>query len=233
MRVLMARNQFLRSLPAADAARLAPHLELVRLEKPQVLFRAREPLRLIHFPLGAVISLVVRLESGQALEVGLVGRDGIAETAVFPGIASISCDGVLQIPGEALRISADFFRRTMQAHESLCCAAARYAQLVLVRSMQMAACNVFHSVEQRCVRWLLTMHDLTGEPELPLTQELAATMLGVRRPTMTAVLGALRRTGLVREARGRLRILDRERMERAACECYRVMRDDQRRLLAY
>jgi CRP-like cAMP-binding protein len=206
---------------------------LVHLERHQVLFRVREPLRSVHFPLTAVVSLITPLESGESLEVGLVGRDGIAETAVFPGVASMSCDGVVRISGAALKITAAVLGRAMQASESLCCVVARHTQLMLVRSMQMSACNAFHSVEQRCARWLLTVHDLTGETELPITQELLATMLGVRRPTVTLVLASLRRARLVAERRGRIRITDRGGLQAVSCECYRVMRADQVRLLGY
>ena len=97
----------------------------------------------------------------------------------------------------------------------------------------MSACNMFHSVEQRCVRWLLTVSDLINNGDIPLTHELMATMLGVHRPTVTVVLRSLHRAGLVNEKRGLILIRDRRLLEKACCECYRVMRDEQRRLLGY
>ena len=227
---LLTQNLLLASLPETDAARLAPHLELVHLGRHGLLFRAREPVRSVHFPLTAVISLIARLESGEALEVGLVGSDGIGEAAVLPGIASMSCDGEVLISGTALKISADVLKEMMHASESLCCAIARCTQLVLIRSMHVSVCNVFHSVEQRSIRWLLSVHDLSRQPDLPLTQELLATMLGVRRPTMTVVLGSLRKAGLVAEERGHIRLINRAGLERACCECYRVMCDNRVRL---
>lgn len=214
-------------------ARLTPHLEPVHLEKKEVLFRAHEPLRVAYFPDCAVVSFVSRLESGETLEVGLVGRDGLAGTAVFPGIATMSCDGVVQVPGLARRMSADVLRRELLANEELYSTIGKFAQTLLVRSMQMSVCNMFHPVEQRCIRWLLTVSDLIVQNEIPLTHELLATMLGVHRPTVTLVIRSLHRAGLVDELRGQITIRDRARLADACCECYRLMRDEQYRLLGY
>lgn len=226
-------NQLLNSLPAVVLDRLKPHLQLVHVDKNELLFRAHEPLRTVHFPHTAVISLVSRLESGEALEVGLVGRDGMAGIAVFPGITTMACDGVVQVSGWSFRISADALRRELLADETLYSIIGRYAQVLLARSMRMAVCNMFHSVEQRCIRWLLTISDLTRQADMPLTHDLIATMLGVHRPTVTIVLGALRRAGLISETRGRVVIRDRRGLETACCECYRAMCDEQSRLLGY
>jgi CRP-like cAMP-binding protein len=214
-------------------ARLRSHLQPVDLERKKVLFRAHEPLRVAYFPTTAVVSFVSQLESGQTLEVGLVGCDGLAGTSVFPGISTMSCDGVVQIPGVALRVNADVLRRELVDNESLYSTLGRYAQVLLVRSMQMSVCNMFHSVEQRCVRWLLSVSDLIAADDIPLTHEFIASMLGVHRPTVTLVLGSLHRAGLVDETRGHVRLRDRRRLEAACCECYGVMRQEQRRLLGY
>lgn len=227
------RNQLLQLLPSAVMARLSPHLEPVHLEKKEVLFRAYEPLRVVYFSDCAVVSFVSRLESGETLEVGFVGRDGLAGTAVFPGITTMPCDGIVQVPGLARRMSADVLRRELLASEELYSTIGRFAQTLLVRSMQMSVCNMFHPVEQRCIRWLLTVNDLIIQDEIPLTHELLATMLGVHRPTVTLVIRSLHRAGLVDELRGQITIRDRPRLAAACCECYRLMRDEQYRLLGY
>jgi CRP-like cAMP-binding protein len=198
-----------------------------------VLFRANEPLRVCHFPSTAVVSLVSTLESGDSLEVGLVGRDGLAGTSVFPGIFTMSCDGIVQIPGMAQRISADVLRAEVRANEALYSTLGRFAQVLLVRSMQMSVCNMFHSVEQRCIRWLLTVSDMIANSDIPLTHDLMATLLGVHRPTVTLVLRSLHKAGLVSESRGHIVIRDRRRLEQCSCECYRSMRNEQHRLLGY
>jgi CRP-like cAMP-binding protein len=226
-------NRLLGLLPPAVLARLTPHLESVHLRRKDVLFRANETLRVCYFPSTAVVSLVSTLESGDSLEVGIVGRDGLAGTSVFPGIFTMSCDGIVQFPGVAHRISTDVLRAEVLANEVLYSTLGRFAQVLLVRSMQVSVCNMFHPVEQRCIRWLLTVSDLIANGDLPLTHDLMATMLGVHRPTVTLVLRSLDKAGLVSESRGRIVIRDRRRLERSCCECYRSMRNEQHRLLGY
>ena len=231
--VTTLENQLLGVLPIEALARLTPHLEPVHLHKGEILFRAHESLRVVYFPNTAVISLISTLESGESLEVGLVGHDGLAGTAVFPGITIMSCDGVVQIPGVALRMSADLLRAEVLANETCAATFGRYAEVLHMRCMHMAVCNMFHPVEQRCIRWLLTVSDIIENRDIPLTHELMATMLGVHRPTVTLVLRSLFKAGLINEARGRILIADRDRLEEVCCECYRAMRDEQRRLLGY
>jgi CRP-like cAMP-binding protein len=226
-------NQLLAHLPSEVAARLAPYFERVQLQRQQVLFRAQEPLAAVYFPDTAVVSLVSRLESGQALEVGMVGCDGIVGTAFLPGVATTTYDAIVLIPGSARRLSADVLRRELLANISLHTAIERFVHVLLLRSLQLSVCNAFHEIEGRCMRWLLTVDDLVGDTEILVTHEELATMLGVRRPTVTLVLGSLQRAGLIRERRGRIVIKDRSRLEAATCECYRLMRDEQRRLLGY
>lgn len=228
-----AQNKLLAHLPPEVLGRLAPYIQRVHLERQEVLFRAQEPLTAVYFPDTAVVSLVARLESGQALEVGLVGRDGIVGTALLPGVTTMTCDGIALVPGSARRISADVLRRELLSDVSLYTAIGRFVQMLLVRSMQIAVCNAFHEIEQRCIRWLLTVGDLLADGEIPLTHEGLATMLGVRRPTVTLVMGSLQRAGFIRDRRGLIVIEDRARLEAASCECYRAMRDEQQRLLGY
>ncbi len=231
--VTTAENQLLAALPPKVLARLTPHLEPVHLHQKEVLFRAHEPLSVVYFPSTAVISFAATLESGESLGVGLMGHDGLAGTAIFPGVTMMACDGVVQIPGLALRMSADVLRAAVLADEALSSALGRFAQVLDFRCVHMTVCNMFHSVEQRCIRWLLTLDDVATNGDLPLTHETMATMLGVHRPTMTLVLRSLHKAGLVNEARGRVLISDRRRLERACCECYEAMRDAQHKLLGY
>jgi CRP-like cAMP-binding protein len=224
-------NRLLGLLPQSAFARLRPHLEPVQLRRKEVLFRPHEPLTLVYFPITAVVSFVSTLETGESLEVGLVGRDGLAGTSVFPGISTMSCEGIVQIPGLAQRMSADALRRALLADEALYSLIGRYVQVLHIRCMQMSVCNMFHSVERRCIRWLLTVNDLVEHDDIPLTHDLMATMLGVHRPTVTVVLRSLHKAGLVDETRGRILLRDRRRLEAACCECYRMMRDEQQRLL--
>ncbi len=137
------------------------------------------------------------------------------------------------IPGTAQRMSADVLRRALVDSQPLHSVVGRFTRLLLVRSMQLSVCNLFHTVEERCIRWLLTVNDLIGDSDIPLTHELLATMLGVHRPTVTLAVRSLHHAGLVEENRGRILLRDCQGLEDACCECYRVMRDEQRRLLGY
>jgi CRP-like cAMP-binding protein len=228
---MVRQNNLLARLTPSVLARLAPYVQRVHLDRRQVLFRAHEPQQAIYFPESAVISLVSTLQGGEMLDVGLVGFDGISTTAVFPGITTMPCDGLVLIPGAARRLPADVFRKAVADSDALHEAVERFAQFLLAQSMQIALCNSFHPVEQRCARWLLMAADLIGEDAIPLTHELLALMLGVRRPSVTLVIGALERGGLVNERRGLMVIGDRRRLERAACECYPSIRREQGRLL--
>jgi CRP-like cAMP-binding protein len=226
-------NRLLALVPRAVRARLVRHFEPVRLGRRDLLFRAHEPVSSVYFPDTAVISLVSTLESGDSLEVGLVGRDGFTPPAVFPGITMMPCDGVVLVPGLACRVDAEVLRQEVVTDEVLYATLGRFAQLLLVRSMQRSVCNIFHSVEQRCIRWLLTIDDLIDDGVIPVTHDRMAALLGVHRPTVTHVLQSLHKAGLVQETRGRLAIQDRVRLQRACCECYKVLRREQRRLLGY
>jgi len=226
-------NWLLACLPPEVAASLATHWTPVRLERGEVLFRAHEPLRFVYFPSTSVVSLETTLESGESLEVGLVGRDGLAGTAVLPGMSMMSCDAVVQIPGMAYRLTADELRGEISASDTLSSWISRYSQVLFARSMKLTVCNTFHTAEQRCIRWLLTISDLTAQDDLPLTHDLVATMLGLHRPTVTLAVRLLHNAGVLAERRGHIVIVDRGHLERACCECYRVVKDEQRRLVGY
>jgi CRP-like cAMP-binding protein len=228
-----AENRLLAHLPPPTLSRLAVYLEPVDLGRKDVLFRAHEPLTSAYFPLTAVVSYVARLEAGQTLEVGITGRDGIAGTAVLPGLTTMTCDGIVQVRGRALRIAADTLRREVLADPALGTAIGQYMHVLLARSMATSACNMFHAVEQRCIRWLLTLHDLLQHDDLPLTHELIAGLLGVHRPTITLVLRALHKRGLIDERRACVLIKDRPGLQAACCECYAVIRREQQRVLGY
>jgi CRP-like cAMP-binding protein len=226
-------NWLLASLPPPAAAHLTPQLERIRLDRKQVLFRAHERLAHAYFPTTAIVSLVGTLGSGETLEVGVTGRDGVAGAIAMPDVDSMPFEGIVQIPGIAYRLDAGRFRQALTNLEPLSAAVGRYVHLLLVRSVHMHLCNVFHPVEQRLIRWLLTVSDLLATADIPLTHELLATMLGVRRPTVTLVVGSLQRAGLIEEMRGRITIRDRERLESACCDCYGVMCAQQEQILGY
>jgi len=203
------------------------------MESGQSIFHAHEPLRAVYFPETGVIALLTHLHGGETLEVGLVGKDGMAGVALLPGVNMMPCEGTVQIGGTALRMDSDVLKQAVKQPGLLHDLLGRYAYSLFAQGVQTAACNTFHSVKERCARWLLMTHDLMDDREYQLTQDVLAMMLGVRRASVTGVARALQGAGLIDYGRGRVKILDRPGLEAASCECYQLMRDERRRLLGY
>ena len=225
------RNRLLNALPAEDLAQLRPQLELVHLEQRHLLFDDEGPIRHVYFPETAVVSLVSRLKEGGTVEVGTAGCEGMAGLSVFLAEGTSSVQAFAQIPGVAARMDTDAFSRLASAPGALHRLLLRYTQAFLTQVAQTAACNGAHLVEARCARWLLMTHDRVDGDDFPLTHEFLAFMLGVRRAGVTVAMRALQDAGLVRYARGRVEVCDRAGLERASCECYRVVRAHFERLL--
>jgi CRP-like cAMP-binding protein len=217
-------------LPATVRDRLSRHAKRIRLEVGQAVFHAHEQPRAVYFPETAVVSCLAHVKDGQTLQVGLFGSDGMAGISVLPG-AFMAYDGVVQVAGTALKVDADAMARELRhpgpAHDLL----GRYAWVRLGHSIQTAACNNFHSVGKRCARLLLMMHDLMERDDFPITQDLLALMLGVRRASVTRAAQALQRAGAIAYKHGHLTVRDRRRLEAASCECYGAMRETYQRLL--
>jgi CRP-like cAMP-binding protein len=224
------RNELWQQLPGAARERLARNAQRIDLAMGESVFKAHEPLRAVHFPETAVISRLMHLVDGQALQTGLIGHKGVAGISILRGIP-MTYDGIVQIAGTAVRIPpqavSEELRHPGPAHELL----SKYAWTILGDSIQTAACNSFHPVRQRCARWLLMMRDVTGRDEFPITQDLLALMLGVRRATVTRAAQALQRVGIIGYRHGRLIIRDGRRLEEASCECYHLMCKARRELL--
>jgi CRP-like cAMP-binding protein len=214
-------NEVLAALTGSALDSIRGSLRALDVVRHTVLFRADEPSRWVYFPSTAVVSYVVRLRNGSGIEAAVVGRDGMVGS-VTPGFNVVPCEASVQIGGRIWRIRAETLRGIVEA-PAVMAVFCRFESNLLHRCMQTIACNAFHPVEQRAIRWLLTISDLVGSPVIPVTHEVLATMLGVRRPTVTNVLRALDQSHLVAELRGRIIVRDRPAMLRASCECYRVM----------
>jgi CRP-like cAMP-binding protein len=211
-------------LPTSDYQRLLAVLRPVRLAARQVLYRPDEVGRYIFFPRSGLISLIVTLEDGRAVETGFVGYEGVVGLYAFFGAERATYEAIVQAPGDALQLGAGVFREETRRNAALAELLLRYTQLVLTQTAQLAACNGLHSVEQRCARWLLMARDSTRLDALPLTHLWLSTMLGVRRASVSAVLATLVRSGSIRSTRGRVTITSAAELERAACECYATIR---------
>jgi CRP-like cAMP-binding protein len=216
----------LAALPPEDLRRLQPHLEPLTLVAGRVVLEEGEPVEWVIFPSSGVISLLVRLSDGRAVEASAVGREGMAGLPAFLGGALSPLQGVSQVKGTALRLPAARLRRETTPGSALRVLIERYTNGLLASAAQSLACIRFHRVEERCARWLLVTHDSVGENTFELTHEFLSNMLGVRRAGVSEAVGALQGAGLIRSVRGRFSIVSRQGLEAASCECYRVVRQE-------
>ncbi|HEX4611124.1 MAG TPA: Crp/Fnr family transcriptional regulator [Urbifossiella sp.] len=223
-------NLLLAALPGEDLARLTPHLERLTLASRYPVYDAGGPIPHVYFPVDCVISLVSEMDGGRLVEVATVGREGVVGLPVFWGAGSMPLRAFAQIPGDAYRMPADAFRAATAAGGDLPALLLRYTQAVFHQVARSAACNRVHPVDRRCARWLLMSHDRVGRDRFELTQVFLGQMLGVRRSGVGEAAGALQRAGLIRYTRGRITVVDRAGLEAAACECYRVIRDEHQRV---
>ncbi|GJE52118.1 hypothetical protein GOFOIKOB_5186 [Methylobacterium tardum] len=214
-------NLLLDALNARDRALIAPHLEPAEYRRGDVLFHARDEVSYVTFPLHrAIVTLVVPLRDGKSVETATVGHEGAIGGVVSHGYLPAFSQAVIQVGGPMLRISAERLNAAKLASPAVRDLFVRYADCLLAQLLQSVACNAVHPIEQRCLRWLLTLQDRLGVPELPVTHEVLSEMLGVRRAYLTKILGRMQDDGLIRTGHGRLTVLDRGRVERAACECH-------------
>jgi CRP-like cAMP-binding protein len=225
------KNRLLAALADSDYERLHPHLEPVRLTYKRVLYHARKRIDFVYFVETGVGSLVNTMRNGSASEVGTIGNEGLVGLPVVLGDKQAPTSVYVQVPGTGLRLKASIFWEAMEESASMRTSMLHYAHAFFNQVAQSAACSAFHSLEQRCCRWLLMTHDRMETDEFLLTHEFLAMMLGVRRAGVTEAAGGLQRAGLIRYKRGLITILDKEELKRRSCECYAVAKSEFDRLL--
>jgi len=230
---LTATNKLLSHLPAETLRRLEPDLEPVSLLLGASLFESGDRVMNAYFPLDSIVSLLYVLKDGSSAEIAVVGNDGVVGISLFMGGLSTPSRAVVQSAGQAYRLSgaalsAEFNRGEEAQHVLL-----RYTQALITQMTQTAVCNRHHSLDQQICRWLLLSLDLLPTNELRMTQELIASMLGVRREGVTEAAGRLQAAGIIKYARGHIVILDRPRLEARVCECYGVVKRESDRLLGF
>jgi CRP-like cAMP-binding protein len=226
------QNHLLAALPAAEIDRLLPELELVSLPLGRALYEPGEQLQHVYFPTTSIVSLLYVLEDGASAEIAVVGNEGILGISLFMGGETTPSRAVVQSAGHAYRLDAHLLKREFQRAGPVMDLLLRYTQALITQMAQTAVCNRHHSIEQQLCRWLLLSLDRLSTLELKMTQELIANMLGVRREGVTQAAGNLQRAGVIRYNRGRITVLDRERLERSVCECYAVVKAEYDRLLS-
>ena len=174
-------NRLLAALPPEVYTSLLPDLEIVSLEFKQLLYESKEQIVYVYFPLDCLISLFTVMANSTAAEVTMVGNEGMLGLAVFLGNDTTPFRAIVQIPGEAMRMKTDAFKQAFNSFNLLSDCLKRYTHTLLIQIAQSSACNSYHTVEQRCCRWLLTMHDNAKSDRFAITQEFLSQMLGVRR----------------------------------------------------
>jgi len=227
------QNHLLAGLPDEDYQRLLPQLETVNVELGAVVYQNSQLLEYLYFPTSSMVSLLYTTEDGTTAEVGLTGNEGVVGIALFLGGDTTPNQAVVQIAGEAVRISAKIVQEEFKNGGAFQQVLLRYTQALITQISQTAVCNRLHDVEQRFCRWLLLSHDRVKSDKLEMTQELIASMLGGRRESVTVAAGRLQDKGLIRYARGQITILNRAGLEAEVCECYKVVRIEYERLLGF
>jgi len=224
-------NHLLAALPDAAIRPWLPLLEPVDLPLGLVLYESGRTLRRVYFPTTAITSLMFILKSGDSAEIAVVGNEGVVGISMFMGGGSTPSRGVVQSAGRACRLSSRAIKEAFDLNGVVTRLMLRYTQALITQMAQTAACNPHHPLDKQLCRWLLLRMDrLTGN-ELVMTQELIASMLGVRREGVIAAALKLQAEGLIRYARGHITLLDRPGLERRSCECYALVKKEYGRLL--
>jgi CRP-like cAMP-binding protein len=213
-------NSLLGALPHAEYQRLLTGLEPVTLKFGEVLHEQGVPIRYVYFPIDSVICLLTKVEGQRALEVGVVGYEGMVGISLVLGVDVSSVRTLVQAAGTAMRMKAARFRNEFRQCLSLQRELYRYTYAKLAMARQSVACNRFHAIEARIAHWLLMISDRVPSNEIFLTQEFMADILGVRRTSVNKVASSFRQRNLISYSRGTIRILNREGLEAASCSCY-------------
>jgi CRP-like cAMP-binding protein len=225
------QNHLLAALPEADLERLRPSLKLVSLDLAEVLYESGGRQRRVYFPTTAIVSLLYLMADGSSAEIAVVGNEGIIGVSLFMGGESTTSRAVVQSAGHAYQLSGKVLKEEFTRAGAMNQFLLRYTQALLTQMAQTAVCNRHHSLDQQLCRWLLLSLDRLSGNELVMTQELIANMLGVRREGVTEAAGNLQNAGLIKYARGRIKVLDRPGLETRTCECYAVVKKEFDRLL--
>jgi CRP-like cAMP-binding protein len=226
------QNHLLAALPTAEFDRLAPYLELVAMPLGESLYGPGELLRHAYFPSTCIVSLHYVMASGASAESAGVGNEGVVGISLFMGGETTPSSAVVQTAGHAYRLEDRVLKEEFKRGGAMQRLLLRYTQALITQTTQTAVCNRHHSVEQQLCRWLLVTLDRVPSGRFVMTQELVASMLGVRREGVTEAAGRLQHAGFISYRRGHIAVLERSGLETRVCECYAVVKKELRRLLS-
>jgi CRP-like cAMP-binding protein len=223
-------NKILLSIPDDEYTLIRPHLEFLSMPHHLSLYEPGQPIEFVHFPNGGMVSLVIATEDGKTVEVGEVGREGFAGIQATVGINRNQVREIMQIPGDGFRVKSGALKIVLQSAPELQRILSRYAVVQAMQFAQTAACNRLHNIDQRFARWLLITQDRVDSPSLVITHDFLATMLGTDRPTVSLAAAALQKKKIIDYTRGAVQILNRAKLERCSCECYKVIQQYNREI---
>jgi len=212
-------------LTADQQSRFLGRATSVQLSAGTVLYDSEQPITEVYFPITAVLSVLSVMTDRAGIEAAVIGHEGMAPLGAFHQEPSEPEQVVVQMPGDALRMTRDEFHAALADVPSARLRMHRFSQALFTFAAQTSGCNRHHSVVERCARWLLLTHDRVGADEFQLTQDFLAQMLGVRRPSVSLAGATLQRAGFIKYSRGRITILDRQGIEDASCECYAFVQE--------
>jgi CRP-like cAMP-binding protein len=226
------QNHLLAALLDAEFDRLAPHLELIPMRLGDVLYESGGKLSYVYFPTSSIVSLHYLLENGGSSEIAGVGNEGVLGISLFMGGNTTPSRAVVQTGGHGYRLPSPVLMEEFNRAGPVMRLLLRYTQALLTQMSQTAVCNRHHTVEQQLCRFLLLTLDRLPTNELTMTQELIASILGVRREGVTEAAGRLQSYGLISYRRGHITVIDRAGLENDVCECYAVVKKEFARLLS-
>jgi CRP-like cAMP-binding protein len=227
------QNHLLAALPEDCYQRLLPELELVPLPLGWVLHEPGGRMNHLYFPISGIVSMLYVTHNGSSSEIAITGNEGLVGISLFMGGESTTNRAVVQCACHAYRMPTEVLKREFALGGAFQYLALRYTQALITQMAQTAVCNRHHTLDQQLCRWLLLSLDRLDGPDLLMTQELIANMLGVRREGVTEAAGKLQQAGLISYSRGRIKVLDRPGLQMRVCECYVVVKDEYDRLLPY
>lgn len=223
--VHIVRNKFLRSLTPFEFASLKPYLRPVDLKKSDVIHQEGRPVEAVYFVESGVLSRTVQTKVDHPVEIAMVGNSGFVGLSVVLGTSVALHRTVVLVPGLALRISAQDIVDAMSKSPSIRETLLRYAQVLLSQNAQVSLCNAKHDLSSRLARWMLVAQDRLGEDTLPVTHDLLAMLLGVRRSGVSGIMQSFENDGVLKKGRGTLRIRSRELLQQRSCQCYGVIEE--------
>ena len=223
-------NHILASLPRAEYQRLAPALQPEKLSTGTILYESSEPVSHVYFPNAGMVSLVSLVDNRSFLEVGMIGNEGIVGVSALMGLNRMPQRAIVQLPGDAMKMRLSTAKTEFKKGGKLQSLLLRAIHLLHFQVTRSAVCNRFHTTEARLCRWLLMCRDRLNSNDIPLTQEFLSQMLGSPRPMVSFAASGLQNAGIIEYNRGRITIVDPERLQSNACECYGIVASEYQRL---